>query len=130
MAGNVFVVANFFGEERLRGQIRAGNKLGVQKAAHETAMAAKAIVDVITGTLLNSISVYRPSQVRDRTDEARSRDLGDENPEPEGSGDKVMLAVGGTAFYAFFEELLHPYMEPAMRSVSADAIYGEIRKAF
>ncbi len=130
MAGNVFVVANFHGEARLRGQIRAGNKLGVQKAAQQTVSAAKSMVDIVTGALQNSIMVFRPSEARDRTEEAKSRDLGNENPEPEGSDDKVRLAAGGTTFYAFYEELLHPYMEPAMRSVSSQDIYAEIRKAF
>lgn len=130
MAGNVYVIANFHGEARLRGQIRAGNKLGIQRAAQDTASAAKSIVHVVEGTLLNSILVYRPSEARDRTEEARTHDLGGAKPEPEGSDDNARLAVGGTTFYAFYEELLHPYMEPAMRSISAQNIYSEIRKAF
>ncbi len=132
MAGGagVYVIANFHGEARLRGQIREGNKLGIQRAARDTASAAKSIVHILEGTLQNSIMVFRPSESRDRTEEAKSHDLGTANPDPEGDDDKLRLAVGGTTFYAFFEELLHPYMEPAMRRVSAGDIYSEIRKAF
>ncbi len=130
MGFSIELIPNFHGEARLRGQIRESGKLAVKKAAHDTASAAKDIVHVVEGTLQNSITVFRPSEARDRTEEARGHDLGNEDPEPEGSGDSVSLAVGGTTFYAFFEELLHPYMEPALRSIKSDDIVAAARKAF
>lgn len=81
--------------------------------------AAKRNVHVVTGTLRNSIKADRPSQVRDRTDAARSRDLGQPLPEPEKVRGDWVLVVGGTTFYALVEELLHPYTQPATQEAIA-----------
>ncbi len=75
---------------------------------------AKSTVHVISGTLRRSIKVDRPSDVRERTVEATVRDLGSNIPQPEQlSKHKIALSVGGTTFYAVYEESLHPYMAPA-----------------
>lgn len=107
-------------------------KKGVQKVrehAAEDLMAitedvmiiAKSIVHVLTGTLRNSIKVDRPGDVRERTVEAETRDLGYPIPQPQRDSEhRMSLAVGGTTFYAVYEELRHPYMEPAVLVAKAD----------
>lgn len=82
--------------------------------AKDIMIAGKSFVHVITGTLSRSIKVDRPGEVQDRTEAAKTRDLGHPIPRPLRFGDKIALAVGGTTFYAIYEELLHPYMEPAL----------------
>ncbi|KKN48914.1 hypothetical protein LCGC14_0648120 [marine sediment metagenome] len=85
--------------------------------AQDTMIIAKSIVHIITGDLARSIKVDRPSEVRDRTEQAKSRDLGHPIPRPEKVGKgRIALAVSGTTFYAVYEELLHPYIEPAFNA--------------
>lgn len=119
---------NWNGEE-FKKRTNKANERTVMKAAEETMIAAKAIVHRETGTLRRSIKVDRPDEVRDRTEAARHRDLGHPIPRPAKStvpGGVVSLAVGGTTFYAIYEELLHPYMEPAVRQAAST---GKIFKA-
>lgn len=125
---------NWNGEEFKR-KVNRANEAAVMKAAEETMIAAKEIVHVESGTLRRSIKVDRVDEVRDRTEAARSRDLGHPIPRPGRSstfsGGTVSLAVGGTTFYAIYEELLHPYMEPAVnRSGMASKIYAAAKQEF
>lgn len=113
--------ANWNGEQFKR-KVTAANEAAVMAAAEETMIAAKAIVHRVSGVLRRSIKVDRPDEVRDRTQAAQHRDVGHPIPRPKPAskpGGVVTLAVGGTTFYALYEELLHPYMEPAVQQAVA-----------
>lgn len=121
--------------EQFKKKVNKANEAAVMKAAEETMIAAKEIVHVVEGTLRRSIKVDRPDEVRDRTEAAKTRDLGHPIPRPAKSatftGGTLSLAVGGTTFYALYEELLHPYMEPAIhRSGMASKIYAAAKQEF
>ena len=91
----------------------------IKEFAKDMVIIAKSIVHVITGTLRRSIKADRPSNWRDRTEAAMTRDLGTNIPEPERVGkNNWALAVGPTTFYGIYEELLHPFIEPAFRAAS------------
>ncbi len=124
---------NWHGEQ-FKKKVNKANEAAVMKAAEETMIAAKEIVHVQSGALRRSIKVDRPDEVRDRTQAAQHRDVGHPIPRPAKAtrpGGVVSLAVGGTTFYALFEELLHPYMEPAVnRSGMASKIYEAARNEF
>ncbi len=136
--GGITLTADFFVNwhgEQFKKKVNKANEAAVMKAAEETMIAAKEIVHVVDGVLRRSIKVDRPDEVRDRTSEAQNRDLGHPIPRPAKastfSGGTVSLAVGGTTFYAIYEELLHPYMEPAVnKSGMAGAIYAAAKKEF
>ncbi len=116
---NIFVDVNWQGT-RVKDRVRRAQEDILMDFAQEVMIIAKSIVHVISGTLMRSIKVDRPSEVRDRTEAARSRDLGHPLPRPERQGSQIALAVGGTTFYAIYEELLHPYMEPAFEAAKSD----------
>lgn len=105
---------------RVRDRVRRATEDILMDFTKDVMIIAKSNVHVISGTLRRSIKVDRPSEVRDRTQEAESRDLGHPIPRPERQGSIVALAVGGTVFYAIYEELLHPYMEPALGAAQSD----------
>ena len=97
----------------------------LMKITKDIIIIAKSLVHVQSGTLRRSIKADRPSEVRDRTNEARHRDLASGfQPRPERiekSGHiELRLAVSGTTFYAIYEELLHPYLIPAVEWARSD----------
>ncbi len=81
----------------------------------------KATVTVRTGTLKRSIKADKPSQHRDRTLEAKTRDLGHPVPDPEVVGDVASLVVGGTTNYALIQETRKPYIQPGFGRIAAEA---------
>jgi hypothetical protein len=105
---------------RVKDRVRRANEDILMDFAQEVMIIAKSIVHVLSGTLMRSIKADRPSEVRDRTQAAESRDLGHPLPRPEKRGNQIALAVGGTTFYAIYEELLHPYMEPALQAATGE----------
>jgi len=116
---NMFVDVNWQGT-RVKDRVRRATEDIVMDFAQDVMIIAKSIVHIISGVLMRSIKVDRPSEVRDRTQAAESRDLGHPVPRPERRGNVVALAVGGTTFYAIYEELLHPYVEPAFQAASGN----------
>lgn len=96
----------------------------IMGVAEDIIMAGKRNVHRVTGTLARSIKADRPGDVRDRTEEATNRDLAHPIPRPSRGGSnqfgrRASLAVGGTTFYAIYEELLHPYIWPAVDEARA-----------
>ncbi len=103
----------------------------IKDIAEDIISNAKTNVHKITGTLGRSIKADRPGNVQDRTGAATTRDLGHPVPNPHRGGTnqfgrKAVLVIGGTTFYAIYEELRHPYMWPAVAQSKA-RVNGHIR---
>jgi hypothetical protein len=123
--GGITVAWEWRGEEATRAYQKAAANIVKQWAA-EVIKIAKSEVHIITGTLRRSIKADQPGASVDMTDAAKTHDLGQPIPNPLKMGDSFKLVVGGTTFYAIYEELYHPYMHPALRS-SQSAIPGLIK---
>lgn len=95
--------------------VRKQQEVIIMDFVKDVIIIAKSIVHVDTGTLRRSIKADRPGDWQDRTEAARSRDLGHPIPKPAWEGKIATLYVGATTFYAIYVEFKYPYLEPAMR---------------